>query len=123
MLEREHAEQIARAHDALAAAQDRSYWLDRWGVDLNALMERPGAGQFRAARARRPRGLPAGQEGPRPAGRGSRPDARGARGARLMATVSVVIPVKDGAESLGRLLEALQAERPDEVLVIDSGIA
>ena len=30
-LERELAEQIARAHDALAAAQDRSYWLDRWG--------------------------------------------------------------------------------------------
>jgi hypothetical protein len=49
VLEREHAEQIARAHDALAAAQDRSYWLDRWGVDLNALMERRGAGQFRAA--------------------------------------------------------------------------
>ena len=38
-----------------------------------------------------------------------------------MATVSVVIPVKDGAESLGRLLDALRAERPDEVLVIDSG--
>jgi hypothetical protein len=48
-LEREHAEQIARAHEALAAAQDRSYWLDRWGVDLNGLMERRGAGQFRAA--------------------------------------------------------------------------
>ncbi len=38
-----------------------------------------------------------------------------------MATVSVVIPVKDGAETLGPLLEALRAERPDEVLVIDSG--
>ncbi len=48
-LEREHADQIARAHDALAAAQERSYWLDRWNLDLNALMERPGAGRFRAA--------------------------------------------------------------------------
>jgi hypothetical protein len=48
-LEREHAEQIARAHEALAAAQRRSYWLDRWNLDLNALMERRGAGHFRAA--------------------------------------------------------------------------
>ena len=48
-LEREHAEQIARAHDAIAAAQDRGYWLDRWNLDLNALMERPGAERFRAA--------------------------------------------------------------------------
>ncbi len=47
-LEREHAEQIARAHDAIASAQERSYWLDRWNLDLNALMERRGAGQFRA---------------------------------------------------------------------------
>lgn len=42
-IEREHVEQLARAHAALAAAQDRSYWLDRWGIDLNALMRRPGA--------------------------------------------------------------------------------
>ena len=48
-LEREHAEQIARAHDAVAAAQDRSYWLDRWNLDLNALMRRPGAAELRAA--------------------------------------------------------------------------
>ena len=48
-LEREHAEQMARAHDAIAAAQERSYWLDRWNLDLNALMERRGAGHFRAA--------------------------------------------------------------------------
>lgn len=41
-IEREHVEQLARAHSALAAAQDRSYWLDRWGVDLNALMRQPG---------------------------------------------------------------------------------
>jgi hypothetical protein len=47
-IEREHVEQLARAHAALAAAQDRSYWLDRWGVDLNALMRRPGARRLRA---------------------------------------------------------------------------
>jgi hypothetical protein len=47
-LEREHAEQIARANAAVAAAQDRSYWLDRWNVDLNALMRRRGASEFRA---------------------------------------------------------------------------
>lgn len=48
-IEREHVEQLARAHAALAAAQDRSYWLDRWGVDLNAAMRRPGARRMRAA--------------------------------------------------------------------------
>ena len=48
-LEREHAEQIARAHEAIAAAQDRSYWLDRWNLDLNALMRRRGASELRAA--------------------------------------------------------------------------
>jgi hypothetical protein len=47
-IEREHVDQLARAHAALAAAQDRSYWLDRWGVDLNALMRRPGARRLRA---------------------------------------------------------------------------
>lgn len=47
-IEREHVEQLARAHAALAAAQDRSYWLERWGVDLNALMRRPGARRLRA---------------------------------------------------------------------------
>jgi hypothetical protein len=47
-LEREHVEQLARAHAALAAAQDRSYWLDRWGLDLNALMRKPGASRVRA---------------------------------------------------------------------------
>lgn len=48
-IEREHVEQLARAHEALARAQDRSYWLDRWGVDLNAAMRRPGARRARAA--------------------------------------------------------------------------
>jgi len=32
----------------IAAAQERAYWLDRWHVDLNALMARPGAAEFRA---------------------------------------------------------------------------
>ena len=48
-LERERAEQIARANAAVAAAQERAYWLDRWHIDLNALMEKPGAAEFRAA--------------------------------------------------------------------------
>jgi hypothetical protein len=48
-LERERSEQIARANAAVAAAQDRSYWLDRWNVDLNAVMRRRGASELRAA--------------------------------------------------------------------------
>ena len=48
-LEREHAEQMAKANAALAEAQDRSYWLDRWGVDLNGLMRRPGASELLTA--------------------------------------------------------------------------
>lgn len=48
-LERELTEQAARANAAVAAAQDRSYWLDRWHLDLNALMRRPGASEARAA--------------------------------------------------------------------------
>jgi len=47
-LERERAEELARASAAVAAAQERSYWLDRWHIDLNALMERPGAAELRA---------------------------------------------------------------------------
>jgi SAM-dependent methyltransferase len=47
-LERDRVEQAARANAAIAAAQDRSYWLDRWGVDLNALMRRRGASELRA---------------------------------------------------------------------------
>ncbi len=48
-LERERTEQIAAANAAVAAAQERAYWLDRWHLDLNALMARPGAAEFRAA--------------------------------------------------------------------------
>jgi hypothetical protein len=47
-LERERLELMARANDAIAAAQDRAYWLDRWHLDLNALMQRPAAGRVRA---------------------------------------------------------------------------
>jgi hypothetical protein len=47
-LEAELAEQAARAERAVAAAQERAYWLDRWHLDLNALMGKPGAAQFRA---------------------------------------------------------------------------
>lgn len=36
--ERELATRSAQANAAIAAAQDRSYWLDRWHLDLNALM-------------------------------------------------------------------------------------
>ncbi len=37
-LEHQLAEQAAKANAAVAAAQDRSYWLDRYHVDLNAIM-------------------------------------------------------------------------------------
>ncbi len=47
-LERERAEQVARANAAVAALQERVYWLDRWHLDLNALMARPGAAELRA---------------------------------------------------------------------------
>jgi hypothetical protein len=41
--ERELTTRAAEANAAIAAAQDRSYWLDRWRLDLNALMRtRPG---------------------------------------------------------------------------------
>jgi hypothetical protein len=48
-LERERAEQVARANAAVAALQERVYWLDRWHLDLNALMAKPGAAELRAA--------------------------------------------------------------------------
>ena len=48
-LERERIEQAARTNAAVAAAQDRSYWLDRWNVDLNSVMRRRGASEARAA--------------------------------------------------------------------------
>jgi hypothetical protein len=48
-LERELVEVQARANAAVAEWQERAYWLDRWHLDLNAIMRRPGAAQFRAA--------------------------------------------------------------------------
>jgi hypothetical protein len=37
------------ANRAVGAAQERLYWLDRWQIDLNRLMTRRGAAEFRAA--------------------------------------------------------------------------
>ena len=34
--------------ERLRAAQERAYWLERWHIDLNALMRKPGAREFRA---------------------------------------------------------------------------
>lgn len=48
-LELELVEQAARSNRVVADAQERTYWLDRWHLDLNALMRKPGAAQFRAA--------------------------------------------------------------------------
>jgi len=48
-LERERSEQIAAANAAVARTQERVYWLDRWHLDLNALMAKPGAAEFRGA--------------------------------------------------------------------------
>jgi hypothetical protein len=47
-LDRQRVDQLAQANEALAAAQDKSYWLDRWHVDLNAVMARRGAAELRA---------------------------------------------------------------------------
>ena len=46
-LERERDEQLAATSAAIARAQERAYWLDRWHLDLNALMARPGAAELR----------------------------------------------------------------------------
>jgi len=48
-LEEEHLEEMRRAHAAIAAARERAYWLDRWHVDLNAVMARPVADRVRAS--------------------------------------------------------------------------
>ncbi|HTU79961.1 MAG TPA: hypothetical protein VMF09_14495 [Solirubrobacteraceae bacterium] len=47
-LESELVEVQARANASVAEWQERAYWLDRWHLDLNALMRRPGASEFRA---------------------------------------------------------------------------
>jgi len=48
-LQEEHLEETRRAHAAVAAARERAYWLDRWHVDLNAVMARPAADKVRAS--------------------------------------------------------------------------
>jgi hypothetical protein len=47
-LESELVEVQARANAAVGQWQERAYWLDRWHLDLNALMRKPGAAQARA---------------------------------------------------------------------------
>ena len=107
-LERELAERTERANAAVAAAEDRLYWLDRWRIDPNRVMAtRPGQWAFLVAKqalraARDPR-----QDPPPPVPMSER--------------VTAVVPVKDGARFLGEILDALAREGVDEVLVIDSG--
>jgi hypothetical protein len=48
-LESELVETQARANTVVSQAQERVYWLDRWHLDLNALMRRPGAAELRGA--------------------------------------------------------------------------
>lgn len=47
-LETQLAETEAWANRAVAEAQQRTYWLDRWGIDLNAILARPSADRARA---------------------------------------------------------------------------
>ena len=42
-LERQLAEQAARTAATVAEAQEKLYWLERWHVDLDRVMARPGA--------------------------------------------------------------------------------
>jgi hypothetical protein len=48
-LEAELVETQARTNAAVAYWQERAYWLDRLHLDLNKLMERPGANEARLA--------------------------------------------------------------------------
>ncbi len=47
-LDAELAEQARRINLIVGATQQRIYWLDRWHIDLNAIMARPGASEVRA---------------------------------------------------------------------------
>jgi hypothetical protein len=47
-LEAELVDVQARANASVAEWQERAYWLDRWHLDLNALMRRRGAAELRA---------------------------------------------------------------------------
>ncbi len=42
-LERELAEQTRTTLGLVAEAQEKLYWLERWHVDLEAIMRKPGA--------------------------------------------------------------------------------
>jgi hypothetical protein len=44
-LERELVEQQRRTGRVVAESQEKLYWLERWGVDLNRLMRHRGAQQ------------------------------------------------------------------------------
>lgn len=55
-LECELVELQAWANEAVGEAQARTYWLDRWHLDLNELMRHRGADQLRTA-ARGVRGV------------------------------------------------------------------
>ncbi|HWH12712.1 MAG TPA: hypothetical protein VG165_16445 [Solirubrobacteraceae bacterium] len=46
-LEANLVELSARSNAAVAEAQAQTYWLERWHVDLNELMRRPGAEELR----------------------------------------------------------------------------
>jgi predicted trehalose synthase len=46
-LEAELAEVHVRTNGIVAEAQTKLYWFERWHVDVNALMEKPGAEQAR----------------------------------------------------------------------------
>lgn len=48
-LEAERVEHDRRANATIAAAQERAYWLDRWHLDLNALMATAWGARLRAA--------------------------------------------------------------------------
>jgi hypothetical protein len=53
-LERELADRTERANAAVAAAQDRLYWLDRWRIDPNRVLgSRTGQRAFVVARQAR----------------------------------------------------------------------
>jgi hypothetical protein len=48
-LEAELVEVQSRTNEAIAKWQEQAYWLDRWHLDLNTLMRRPGALQLLGA--------------------------------------------------------------------------
>ncbi|HEY4278314.1 MAG TPA: hypothetical protein VGM91_08855 [Conexibacter sp.] len=47
-LEQELVDQAARTSRIVAESQERMYWLERWHIDLNTVMQKPGAEEFRA---------------------------------------------------------------------------